>query len=79
MSGGDYFPVDNSLTGSFGIRGLEIVGYLKVSFLQEATGEFKEITKLPKSDRRTYTEFTDTIQKYVNPSGSVFNKVRRQQ
>jgi len=42
--------------------------------IEEATGEFTGINRLPKSDRRTYTEFTDTIQKYVNPSGSVFNK-----
>jgi len=42
--------------------------------IEEPTGEFREIKKFPSNDRRTFAEFTDTIQKYINPSGSVYNK-----
>jgi len=42
--------------------------------IEEPTGEFKEITKIPKNDKLTYAEFTDTIQKFINPSGSPYNK-----
>jgi len=44
------------------------------SDIEEPTGEFREIKVFPSNDRRTVAEFTDTIQKYINPSGEKYNK-----
>jgi len=42
--------------------------------VEEATGEFQQVNKIPSRDRPTWAEFTDTLQKYINPSGSIYNK-----
>jgi len=42
--------------------------------LKDATGEFKDINKMPKRDKLVAASFTDTIKKWINPGGNVLNE-----
>lgn len=43
------------------------------SSILEETGAFKPLNRVPKRERGVWTEFTKTVQTFINPSGQAYN------
>ena len=43
---------------------------------QESTGQFRELTKMPRRNKKMVTSFTDTIHKWLSPYNKNKNEAR---